>query len=1383
MPLSYADFVQQKTRFVVSVAIEIGGEDVSDLLIDGTLETESLLDVPSFNIFATSTAEFELDNSDNAFNTKASSNFFTQLSPVRPANGWQTGVCISARFIDDDDAPEDAKFIFSGFIEEIVELSQHQRVLVKVLDRSALLQQARLDNFGQVVKTQLKGPEDAPDYSVVNPVFKLPIGTTPISYRSMEADIDNRDLSILFSLPDSGVYGNYLYAGVQYNTGDLYLGGEPPDKSEARINVTYKSAYRYRTPEALIDEVLKHLDVYSGYSTDEKNFARTLLESPILENSRPQFSSHGRPAVSQVKPVIRWIDSSLGTFYLGGDREIFKYVRRDEANGILDTYSLVSNCPDLDANIVQFVLDINPDPNEDDFAYVVTVNDWTGRLAKLWRVNLDRSTWVPFSGADITSEQFYDYNTQSDPVADNRKNLMILRGWIYYVFGSNRIGADRNGIRRVSKTGGNPETLKSGGDPTDYSFDFIVDSNRVYVFECQRHLTMDSNLVLTCFELNADDTVGEVVGVYTESWSEEERSRPIAVSDVVRRGLDLYFVLTYSRREARVGYSELCKLPLSSVPPQGVWQTYSASTWVDPISIGTISVDSEMSPNFGKYSYTTGFVGRRGEQNAFYRIGVRIFGPDQFVTPQVALQDNSAVFLGIFDDLTGAINSIRNHDSSVNYYALIGLTMYRLVDNSYEPRMDQAGQRYVLKRYNNSLYSARGLVVHREDGVENIYFSEGNWVSILPDVSTYPTFEDAGHFFQIDQHDMLIDLGPAWRSERDIAGSGRGMHTAFCSNIHRNEQDDTLHLISGYGLPANPTMGIQTVETTEAQTLTNWVWLQYGTKLATKIPVFPTNGKSVWALLEELARVVDFELGWVPGDREIANFLQAYPHLDEDDYRAKGYLLFRPRREDMTAVTVDESYLLNVTSELDTTLIFNNVSMSFGDRFWISEDEDRVSENLARNYHIENDCLTGADDGWAETICEAVLERQKRPKLKSELPLKFSPHLELGDLVRVTSGYHDLDDTPYRIVSLMHDTDRWQTLVEVREDLEAVNILKLKAVSDRIFYVGDSIDITLPEATGGSGDYTYTVSDNPSWLSFTPSTRVLMSAPLLDTQLGINVLSYTVTDTSDPVQVVSHSFRIEVQEPIEEEEEEPEERVDIVKNVQHIWSAMAITSAASVSQVLMIDNDNNMGHAFRYPNENLNVSVDLGSGDWVDAAGYGLNYVLLDRTGRLVRMHAASSNLSGLTTRTGSTASDITLPSDPANPADWIAVTMNGTYIYVLNKTDLTVYVYDATSGTADSNLNIEIDVDAEFSSMAVTSDKLHLLLGNGGMSVIYNISNKMRSDPFTKVYFGGASDWIGLNASSATDRVGLYAARRFGSRVLAFHPARESDSDFYDIL
>ena len=1366
MPLSYADFVQQKTRFVVSVAIEIGGEDVSDLLIDGTLETESLLDVPSFNIFTTSTAEFELDNSDNAFNTKASSNFFTDLD--RPANGWQTGVCISARFIDDDDAPEDAKFIFSGFIEEIVELSQHQRVLVKVLDRSALLQQARLDNFGQVVKTQLKGPGDAPDYSVVNPVFKLPIGTTPISYRSLEADIDNRDLSILFSLPDSGVYGNYLYAGVEYNTGDLYLGGEPPDKSEARINVTYKSAFRYKTPEALIDEVLKHLDVYSGYSTDEKNFARTFLQSPILENSRPQFSSHGRPAVSQVKPVIRWIDSSLGTFYLGGDNHLFKYVRRDEARGILDRYSRVSSCPDPEANIVQFVLD-------NDNAYVVTVNDWTGRLATLWKALLDGSTWTEFPGTDITAEQFYDYNTQSDPVADNRKNLMILGDWIYYVFASNRTGADRNGIRRVRKTGGNPETIKSGGSPTDYGFDFIVDSNRLYVLETQRNLTSVSQLVITCYELNGDN-IGSQVGVYTETWDESERSRPVAVSDVVRRGLNLYFVLTYSRREARVGYSELCKLPLSSVPPAGTWDVYSSSTWVTPTA-GTTSVFSTSSPDYGKYSYAKNWAEHRGEQNAFYQIGTGVFDINQFVTPQVALQDNSAEFLGIFDDLQGAVNSIRNYDSSVNYYALIGLTMYRLVGNTYQPRMDQAGQRYVLKRYNNSLYSARGLVVHREEGVENIYFSEGNWVSILPDVSTYPTFEDTGHFFQIDQHDMLIDLGPAWRSERDIAGSGRGMHTAFCSNIHRNEQDDTLHLISGYGLPANPTMGIQTVETTEAQTLTNWVWLQYGTKLATKIPVFPTNGKSVWALLEELARVVDFELGWVPGDREIADFRLTYPHLT---LRAKGYLLFRPRREDMTAVTVDESYLLNVTSELDTTLIFNNVSMSFGDRFWISEDEDRVSENLARNYHIENDCLTGADDGWAETICEAVLERQKRPKLKSELPLKFSPHLELGDLVRVTSGYHDLDDTPYRIVSLMHDTDRWQTLVEVREDLEAVNILKLKAVSDRIFYVGDSIDITLPEATGGSGDYTYTVSDNPSWLSFTPSTRVLMSAPLLDTQLGINVLSYTVTDTSDPVQVVSHSFRIEVREAIEEEEDE-EEDVEVVEGIQHLWSAMGITSSGTMSQVLMIDNENNMGHAFRYPNEDLGVSVNLGSGDWVDAAGYGLNYVLLDKTdnGRLVRSHAASSDLSGLDTRTGPLASDIMLPT-----GDWVAVTVNATYIYVLNRTDLTAYAYDFFSGDAIAGLNIVIDVDAEFSSMAVTDDgKLHFLLGNGGMSVIYNISDGERSDTFQKVYFGGASDWIGLNASSVTGRVGLYAARRFGSRVLAFHPGRESGNDFYDIL
>jgi len=1095
MPVSdYAKFINDKITFTPRLIVKIGGEDVSDLYVEGSLKTDQVLDTPGFNVWTTGTLRLTLRNEDNRFNTRnTDNNFFTDLG--RDASGWRTFLIVSVVFENDEDAPKDEDgnlqpvTFFSGFVEQVIELPHVRSAEIFALDFSAHLQQAPLDNFGVSFRHDIVGPDGTPNYSELSPIYNFPDNAAPISYRSVsislrDDDDNDVDVTVLTSLPEEGVFGDYKYAGIDYDAGAIHFGSEPPRGSSTRLNVEYKAVYRYRTPEALIFAMLEHTRIYDGILTDtEKIFAESLLKSPIVESALPVVSSHGRPVPRQgtsefrFYPVIRWIESGFRnraeTFYFGGDRNLLTYVRRNDQTGDLDVYEILTQCPDTDgASILQFRV------VGEDF-YVLTANGWNGRRAKLWWVSFralmgdpaasdaDRDTkwrWKEVVNAQATVAHFYDdlaqAGGQQDVVADNRKNFVQHGNYIYYLYDnmddisdtSRRVGLRRVGLRSIDKTTNpytisepSPETLFTIGVDGRFSIDFTIVGDEIYVFYCLRRLDgisyfrvrkravdASGDWVPPGAPVNGDSTWTHV---YEKQWAQEERFRPAMVSDVVARGsgsdLKFYFVLTYSRRVTRRGFAELCRL----------------------------------------------YPG----------------GTEEFK---------------------------------------------------------------VLKSYDDMLFAPRSLVVHDEDNLENIYFVEGQWASWLSHLTDYPTFDDCGHFFRLDPMDTIWDLGPAWRSYRDKNEPGRGMHTAFGSNIHRamvvgsDFTAGTLHFIAGYGLSARyPSQddrnggrgSVQTwTNSREVQRQDNWVWLQYGKKLSTKVPVFPTNGKYVWPLIEELARIVDYEVGWVPGDREIADFKQTYPDLT---LSPKSYLFFRPRGESTVEVALDESVYVNLGSQLDTVQIFNSVSMTFGGHIHFSEelldDEDDGQADLVRNFHIFTDCLSGKDRGWAEAICDRVLSRQKERRLKTRLPLKFSPHLQLGDLLEITSEYHSLVERPYRVTEVVHDTARWRTEIECREDLVVTGDLLLPVVEDKQYIKDQSIAATeiLPVATEGSGSYTYSLSDpynseidfnQDSLLPgvvFDSETRGLTGTPTVETVL---VVRYRVTDDSDPVQSVFQDFQIRV---------------------------------------------------------------------------------------------------------------------------------------------------------------------------------------------------------------------------------------------------------------
>ena len=1294
----YDAFIKETTHFQPRVIVEIGGVDVSHLLVeDHSVTTDSLLDTPTFNIYTTAVARFCLDNSDNQFNIKESPNFFTALG--LPENGWQASVRISVLF-ENEGAPADARVIFVGYLEDITELSSPRWVSLLVLDKSGLLQHRVVEDFGRAVRANISGIDVGSDYTDVVPVFNLPENSTPVSRNSFSAGIHGGSIfQILPSLPLSGEYASYLYAGLDENTGQLLLGASPPEGEQTILSVGYKSAYRYRTPEALVFLLLEASGLLNDLTDDEKIFAKSLIESPDLEHTRAQWTSHGRPQVGDPipeTPVVRWIMSDNGVFYLGGNRKLFQYERRDDASGVLDEYTLLSDCPDSDASIMQFA-------REGSDFYVLTVNSFTGAIAKLWKVE-DGVTWTAIVGANATAAHFYDYDTQRDMVADNRKSFVIHSGWLYFVSGIS--------IRRYELSSGTLETVYSQGTPTQYSWDFVIHSGNLYCFGTQRPFMMDTHFKI--YRMGVDGS--GVTELYSETFARSTtRIEPASVSDIVVRGSNFYFVLTFSRRENRVGFTELCRMNVSGA------------------------------------------------------------------------------------------------------------------------------SRRVLKRYENALFSGRSLVVQSEGTVDNIYFVEGTWVSRYFDVDDYPTKDDAGHLIKIDMADRLVDLGLAWQSFRSV--DGRGQHTAFSSNLWSDSDTETFHCISGYGLPVDARDdSLLSLSVGEVASPGNWVWLQYGKKLSVKVPVFPTNDRTVWSLLEELARTVDFEVGFTSGQDEMVSFGEIYSGLTLEP---KGYLFFRARSSRLSNVHIDESSLQHLESSLDTTLVFNYISVAFGGGApWIAQDGMLVESDGVLWYPVDTRLLQNESVAWAELIGNRVLERQKEPRLKTRLPLKFSPHLELGQRVLLTSEYHSLDAAVYKLTQVEHDTNLWRTEIEAREDLDAVDGLVLREVQDYEFNAGDSVSEVLAAASGGVIPYMYELLDAPSWVTFTASTLTFSGTAVV----GETLLRYRVTDDSGRVAEVSFRLIVSIAEPLSFDGQTiPDFLHEVGCQISQIQLPKASGGVGMLDYSLMVlpagyvfddraltidgipEDVETVELTYRVIDSRSPIPTVLsrnfsfvteGRPAW---AGLGIRrFTELDDMGMPVmkrRLYLLDNSFLGqkkIRVFDGPgervLASDILLPDEDfvdldvsethiatlsgnmlrlfdsagifersyvLTTGDWIACAITSTRRYVLDADLACVFVFN-NDGVDVTSEKIPLELTGEIVSMTVYGNVLYLMLRNSSLVIAYSLASKEISPRDYLHFIEGGTDWAGMGVDPHSNLI--HAIRSGSINTVAFSLSNSDRREGSDI-
>lgn len=1238
---TYNEYLTEVQHSQPFVKVSIAGVDVTDRLVrEMGIETDALLDTPELSVFTASEVVVYLTNHDNYFSAKKRPNFFTENS--LEASGWRVPLLIQGGFVG-----LSARVFFFGEIEEVRQVPGKRWVRVLVLDLSTRLRYALVDDFGESVIRDLFGAVDAPNYSEVNPVYQLGVGDLPISRESLKARIGNENLTVYPSLPEGGASGDYRDIAVNLNTGVLTFGGEPPNKNRTTLNLSFKTVYRYRTPEFLIYELAKAQGFYTGMSQDEQGFARSLLQSPTLRHSRNVVSSLGRPKSQTDKPVIRGITSDLDRVYLCGDRSLLQYRRRGAI--ALDTYTLIGACPDTDAVLLSVLKD-------DDNFYLLSSASFSGHLtSKIWK--FDGSTWTELAGpssGEPTTAYPYDYVTATDPVSDNRKSFILHSGYLYFVYGNNSttggLNIQRNGVRRINISTGAIETVFSQGTPADYGIDFIIHNEQLYVFVCQRGAGNQNFLRLFRMGLSGSSPTE----IFTEQFDRGNGYYPATVSDIAVLDNHFYFVFAQHRTRIANGIAELSRLPVAG------------------------------------------------------------------------------------------------------------------------------GTRGVLKIYENMLFGPRSLTEYKG----RIYFVEGQWISGFSN-KTYPTFSDAGHLQSIDRHGMIVDEGGVWRSYYDKkGGTGLGMHTAFPSNLHYDNLTDSLFFIAGYGLPIDVDAdSIATVNTPLAQDLTNWVWLQYGQNLSTRISEFRTNGISAWELMSRLAKVVDWEIGFTEAVNELDALYTTNPTIER--FTPKRYLFFRPRSMRQSDLVLDGSVNVEVSSAVDTTLVFNHIVVAYGDGHWIEKDDALIDEIGSRFFEINTGLLGAQDGAWAEILARRYLERQRVPRQKVSSLLKFAPQLELGQYLEITSEWNAFQEVPFQLTQIEHFSESWQTRIEGREIVAALEPLQFSGpIEDVMFVVGDSVSEVLPAATGGLSPLSYTLTGLATGLSFAESTRTYYGNL---TEAGVFLATYTALDSSDPALTIVGRFKIIVKSSSMLPPTTPK-----TTPVKKIWSGVALNGAAAY----VLSDASNEFCLYTYPST-LSRTVGIGTGEWVDIAADSSLLYFLDATEATPKIKSLSLPL----------ASGATLPPtdfitlDAGSASDrnkWLAITVSDTKLYALAKIamdtnapdpDYRVFVWNI-SGTPSRVMTEDIDLKLEgnFTSMAIVGNILNILVEDFGITLHYDITTKAAATPLSgQVILDGSVDWVGLDASTVMNRTGLYALQKYGTRILAFtnpipnpsRPSRRSTDDY----
>ena len=502
----------------------------------------------------------------------------------------------------------------------------------------------------------------------------------------------------------------------------------------------------------------------------------------------------------------------------------------------------------------------------------------------------------------------------------------------------------------------------------------------------------------------------------------------------------------------------------------------------------------------------------------------------------------------------------------------------------------------IKKLYENFLHAARSPVVEND----KVYYFEGSHYQYRADVGALDYPDNTGHLIEVLEGTPLlnvpavVDKGLSWRSTyRDPvafeADLGFGQHGGTASPMLSD--GDAIHLWAGYGdveqLQYAPAEDIaEWFDQYPVNDVENWQWLQYGTEITQRIPVFETNGQNAWDRMTALAELVNNTVSYRSGRFEFLPRLTKQTTLrleladtttslaavvDAGRFPTSGMVLINDELIAYQSKSADNSDIESLTRGAEGSqaathgvgdqvlfidaLVFNHADkQNLGSLNWspdftniynkltaqlipvtgeaapvVVESEDSIAANDERTRSFNLRLLSAHESPWAKLLLSQYLVEMQQAQFEVELMVPWSPHLRVGQTLVVDQQVvAHLRFTPVRILRLSHNFSTRQTRVIARtfgeRRISAPFGFSASVESHLRYVVNVAITpVTLPAAVGGVGTITYSLSQLPTGLDFDASTRTISGAVGAE---ETRLMTYTATDSSTVPQTATLTFRI-----------------------------------------------------------------------------------------------------------------------------------------------------------------------------------------------------------------------------------------------------------------
>ena len=945
-------------NYAPEISIEMGGEDVTHFWDANTsISIEWTLDYPRLNSFLSSSITLFLDNSGGEFDTKNDNNFFVQNN--LPKHGRKVKVIVSLGF-----RGETLTQVFAGVIDEITLTLDDTRAKILVLDIGSTFRRGNVIDFGTEENGAeetgnyfaLSGNGSSDDYSKFNPVFKLPFNRFPVSIESV-IDIDAinfvggaeyaTQLTVVPSRNTEGVLSN-KNVEIDYESGKVIFEKEPRyqnadgddyDDTQSGANqalrATWKFIESYRRPDTLARLMIDNQGVSDDLTYDDLLQARFAIQEARVTRDYGEevFSTHGRPNWHKNDGVVRYIlydaysdpnvvtiysDPEVArllqkpTWYFLQDRDFVKYDEYQDEYTTLFTFPDETRGTEADTDDIPYTAIQAATADFEIFYFLATPNyrgDAQDDYTRIFRYD---SSTIPVAG--LYTQVINNNPSETHDTSDIRPQLAFS-----YDFESsiNLVAENRRAFRAVTHSG----------------------ATRVY-FVYQD----GAESGIAFYEEDLDDLNDEERAI-TKVWT--------ADNDALDN--DRFTATEYMDLERGINFE--IDIVEGQVPPS-----------TPSLYVFICYDDNEY-----------GYCGKLQIQ----KMDLNGDNPDLIYYEAFPDRDHPTASLTSSTEFCATLASDIILDTVNDRWYFVLNANGPLVEDGRAilSRVDKDGMdddaRVSLKTYDNMLFAARSPA-YREAHINifddytknnrNIYYLEGGWLNTMP-MGDYPSDDDAGHLIEIVvATEEIVDRGLAWRSEQpaeanqdDSGFDGYGVHNAFISNMVRDRYNN-LNFIAGFGAPYDLTdtdAELVSVTTDPIDKITNFNWIQWGCDLASKITSFPTNGANLWSLLEGLASLVDYEMGFGVDHALISSLKLEYPSLD-NEFGLNANLFFRPR-------AIRSGHLQEDITSTSAELGFVNIASSYvklpNEGFIIIDDE-------VIKYNAADDSDFGQDLGSSTTELE-----------------------------------------------------------------------------------------------------------------------------------------------------------------------------------------------------------------------------------------------------------------------------------------------------------------------------------------------------------------------------------------------------------------------------